>query len=71
MCQCPIFSNSTSSSASGSGSSDATRLSVDAGELGDPWLLAAASSLALTPRFLERVVPPDQDFEENYCGMFR
>ncbi|XP_077285605.1 calpain-1 catalytic subunit-like isoform X2 [Arctopsyche grandis] len=72
MCQCPVFSNNSSNgSGSASGSSDATRLSVDAGELGDPWLLAAASSLALTPRFLERVVPPDQDFEENYSGMFR
>ena len=38
---------------------------------GDPWLLAAVSSLTLTPRFLDRVVPPDQNFEHGYCGVFR
>ena len=42
-----------------------------AGELGDPWLLSAVSSLTLTPRFLDRVVPPDQSFEHGYCGVFR
>ena len=41
------------------------------GELGDPWLLSAVSSLTLTPRFLDRVVPPDQSFEHGYCGVFR
>ena len=34
-------------------------------------LLAAISSLTLTPRFLDRVVPPDQTFEQHYCGLFR
>lgn len=50
-----------------------TRFSVEAGELGDQWLLAAVASLALTPKFLERVVPPDQGFEttNSYCGAFR
>ncbi|XP_023330872.1 calpain-9 [Eurytemora carolleeae] len=49
----------------------ATRFDVEQGELGDPWLLAAVSSLTLTPRFLDRVVPPDQNFEQGYCGVFR
>jgi len=49
----------------------ATRFDVEQGELGDPWLLAAVSSLTLTPRFLDRVVPPDQNFEHGYCGVFR
>ena len=41
-------------------SEGATRFDVEQGEQGDPWLLAAVSSLTLTPRFLDRVVPPDQ-----------
>jgi len=49
----------------------ATRFDVEQGELGDPWLLSAVSSLTLTPRFLDRVVPPDQSFEHGYCGVFR
>ncbi|XP_059098074.1 calpain-9-like [Tigriopus californicus] len=49
----------------------ATRFDVEQGEQGDPWLLAAVSSLTLTPRFLDRVVPPDQNFEHGYCGVFR
>ena len=44
---------------------------MEQGELGDPWLLSAVSSLTLTPRFLDRVVPPDQSFEHGYCGVFR
>lgn len=34
-------------------------------------MLAAISSLTLTPRFLDRVVPPDQTFDLHYCGLFR
>ncbi|XP_057379033.1 calpain-9-like isoform X1 [Daphnia carinata] len=49
----------------------ASRFDVEQGELGDPWLLAAISSLTLTPRFLDRVVPPDQTFDLHYCGLFR
>ena len=48
-----------------------TRFDVEQGEVGDPWLLAAISSLTLTPKFLDRVVPPDQNFEHSYCGVFR
>lgn len=49
------------------------RFEVECGELGDPSFLAAVSSLTLTPRFLHRVVPPDQSFDRagSYCGIFR
>ena len=47
----------------------ASRFDVEQGEQGDPWLLAAVSSLTLTPKFLDRVVPPDQNFEHGYCGI--
>lgn len=67
MCQRPKFiADSCADSIEGS------RFDVEPGELGDTWLLAAVSSLTLTPRFLDRVVPPDQSFEPNsYCGLFR
>lgn len=56
----------------GGGGLAGLRFDAEAGELGDPWLLAAVASLSLTPRFLERVVPPDQGFEPgSYCGLFR
>lgn len=53
--------------------SDSGRTDVEPGELGDSWFLAAVSSLTLTPRFLERVVPKDQNFDTtiSYCGLFR
>lgn len=48
-------------------------VNVEPGDLGDSWFLAAVSSLSLTPRFLERVVPSDQSFDTttSYCGLFR
>lgn len=65
MCQRPRFMSESTN--------DGSRFSVEAGELGDQWLLAAVASLALTPRFLDRVVPPDQGFDNShsYCGLFR
>lgn len=65
MCQRPRFINDNPN--------DIQRFAVEAGELGDQWLLAACASLALTPRFLDRVIPPDQGFDNNssYCGIFR
>jgi len=70
MCQRPKFIAGDSSG--GGAAADCGRLEVEAGELGDPWLLAAISSLTLTPRFLDRVIPPDQNFDPaTYCGLFR
>lgn len=49
------------------------RCGVEPGELGDHSFLAAVSSLTLTPKFLDRVVPFDQSFDTttSYCGLFR
>ncbi|XP_068245051.1 calpain-9-like isoform X1 [Palaemon carinicauda] len=49
----------------------ASRFDVEQGDLGDTWLLQAVSTLTLTPKFLDRVVPPDQAFDHTYCGIFR
>ena len=43
------------------------------GELGDCWLLAAMSSLAMDHNILHKVIPAGQGFSKNedYTGMFR
>lgn len=38
---------------------------------GDCWLLAAVASLSMHNELFYHVVPPDQSFEKEYCGMFR
>lgn len=38
---------------------------------GDPSLLAALGSLNQMPRLLQRIAPPEQNFDSNYCGMFK
>lgn len=57
----------------GGGAVTAGRCGVEPGELGDHSFLAAVSSLTLTPKFLDRVVPLDQSFDTttSYCGLFR
>lgn len=61
------------STVAGSGGVTAGRCGVEPGELGDHSFLAAVSSLTLTPKFLDRVVPVDQSFDTttSYCGLFR
>ncbi|XP_056021329.1 calpain-B-like isoform X22 [Ostrea edulis] len=49
----------------------ASRFDVQQGELGDCWLLAAIASLTVNQRLFAKVVPPDQSFQDGYCGMFR
>ncbi|XP_056640936.1 calpain-9-like isoform X2 [Diorhabda sublineata] len=66
ICQRPRFINDNNEEGN-------RKFTVESGELGDQWLLAAVASLALTPKFLDRVVPPDQGFDitHSYCGAFR
>nr|DBA27337.1 TPA: hypothetical protein GDO54_011497 [Pyxicephalus adspersus] len=40
------------------------------GEIGDCWVLSAVGALTLHRRFLENVVPKDQEFTHKYAGIF-
>ncbi|XP_055383543.1 calpain-A-like [Condylostylus longicornis] len=48
-----------------------SRFDIEQGELGDCWLLAAIANLAQDPNLFFHVVPPYQNFEEEYCGVFQ
>ncbi|XP_046375985.1 calpain-B-like isoform X5 [Haliotis rufescens] len=52
-------------------SEGASRFDVQQGELGDCWLLAAVASLTCNNKLLARVVPPEQNFTDEYCGLFK
>lgn len=47
-----------------------SRFDVQQGELGDCWLLAAVANLTLSRKLFFQIVPDDQDFQENYAGVF-
>lgn len=49
----------------------ATRYDLNQGDLSDCWFIAATACLATTHKqLLEWCVPPDQDFDRNYAGIF-
>ncbi|XP_026279609.1 calpain-A isoform X4 [Frankliniella occidentalis] len=48
----------------------ASRFDIQQGELGDCWLLAAVANLTLHDDLFFQVVPHEQGFEDNYCGIF-
>ncbi|KAA3678062.1 calpain, invertebrate [Paragonimus westermani] len=49
----------------------ASRFDVRQGELGDCWLLAAIACLSMHKNLFEQIVPEDQSFTSEYCGLFR
>ncbi|XP_054884900.1 calpain-9 [Poeciliopsis prolifica] len=48
----------------------ASRLDICQGKLGDCWVLSAIASLANHPELLQKVVPPNQSFQDGYKGRF-
>ncbi|XP_030763038.1 calpain-A-like isoform X2 [Sitophilus oryzae] len=47
-----------------------SRFDIQQGELGDCWLLAATANLTLYHKLFLQIVPDDQDFYEQYAGIW-
>ncbi|XP_062928576.1 calpain-8-like [Mobula hypostoma] len=49
----------------------ASRFDVCQGKVGNCWFLAALASLTMQRELFDHVVPPGQNFQREYCGIFR
>ncbi|XP_032402533.1 calpain-8-like [Xiphophorus hellerii] len=47
-----------------------SRFDFGQGVLGNCWFLASIGALTFQDQILQQVVPQEQDFDENYCGLF-
>eukprot|EP00095_Tigriopus_kingsejongensis_P004199 maker-scaffold208_size258758-snap-gene-1.28 protein:Tk04199 transcript:maker-scaffold208_size258758-snap-gene-1.28-mRNA-1 annotation:"calpain-b-like isoform x14" len=47
------------------------RFDINQGEIGNCWFLAAMANLAESESCFNQVVPPNQTFGPDYCGIFR
>ncbi|CAF0712164.1 unnamed protein product [Brachionus calyciflorus] len=52
-------------------SEDTQNWYLNQGELGDCWLISGIAALSQNQDKFERIVPKDQNFNENYAGIFR
>ncbi|XP_014664100.1 PREDICTED: calpain-C-like [Priapulus caudatus] len=43
---------------------------ITTGKLGDSWLVSSLGSLYLTKSMFFRVIPSEQSFDDDYCGLF-
>ncbi|CAH1793460.1 unnamed protein product [Owenia fusiformis] len=48
-----------------------TRCDLDQGAIGDCWFIAAVATVATYPDLIEKIVPPNQSFQDEYAGIFR
>ncbi|XP_037073401.1 calpain-B-like [Pollicipes pollicipes] len=48
----------------------ASRFDIKQGELGDCWVLAAVASITMSKELFARVVPDDQEIDDDYAGIF-
>jgi hypothetical protein len=43
---------------------------IDQGSLGNCWFISAAAAVASNDEYINKVIPPNQSFDEEYAGIF-
>ena len=43
---------------------------LNQGNLGDCWFIAAIAAICEISEYRQKVIPDDQDFDKDYCGLF-